>query len=94
MARRPGTQQHTKPQTKDPSEGVGVRVILYNCECHTFDSVITQLMRAIGCTHAAARRFAYLIHLNGQATVYTGTQEACDTVADVLADIGLRVRVV
>ena len=88
----PSKQSKTKRVSCDTT-GSGSKVVLFNCNCHTFDSVITQLMYAIGCSYEAANRYAHVIHLNGQATVYTGTQEKCDDVADKLAEIGLIVRV-
>lgn len=80
-------------RTSHDTSGEGSKVVLYNCNCHTFESVITQLIYAIGCTYEVANRYAHIVHLNGKATVYTGTQEQCDDVADKLAEIGLIVRV-
>lgn len=85
---------HTAKTERISHEGStrGSKVVLYNCSCHTFESVITQLMYAVGCSYEAGNRYAHIIHLNGKATVYTGTQEKCDDVADRLAEIGLIVR--
>ena len=94
MPSSPATTIHSKTKrTSHNSAGNGCKVILYNCNCHTFDSVITQLVYAIQCSYEAANRFAHVIHLTGKATVCTGTQEKCDDVADKLAEIGLIVRV-
>jgi ATP-dependent Clp protease adapter protein ClpS len=75
------------------TEGNACKVVLFNCNCHTFESVITQLMYAIGCSYESANRFAHIIHLNGKATVCTGERDLCEDVADKLAEIGLIVRV-
>jgi ATP-dependent Clp protease adapter protein ClpS len=82
----------TKRNSYDTSGGES-KVILFNCNCHTFDSVINQLMYAIRCSYEEANRFAHIIHVNGKATVYKGTAEECDGVADKLAEIGLIVRI-
>lgn len=79
--------------TATNGDGTGSKVVLFNCDCHTFDSVIKQLMYATGCSFEQAKRHAYVIHLNGKATVFTGSHEKCDTVADKLAEIGLIVRI-
>lgn len=94
MSDAPATTIHSKnKKTSRDTNGEGCKVVLYNCNCHTFESVITQLMYAIGCTYEAGNRYAHIVHLSGKATVYTGTQEKCDDVADKLAEIGLIVRV-
>jgi ATP-dependent Clp protease adaptor protein ClpS len=94
MPTAPSSTKKTKPRsTSHSGSGDGCKTILFNCNCHTFDSVIEQLMYAIGCTYAAGKRYAHIIHTTGQATVFTGTQEECDDVADKLAEIGLKVRV-
>ena len=94
MPSAPVTTIHVKTKkTSHDTNGKSSKVVLYNCNCHTFDSVITQLMYATGCTYEAGNRFAHIIHLNGKSTVYTGAQEKCDDVADKLAEIGLIVRI-
>jgi len=94
MTTSPSTTKHTKiKKASHDSSGEGSKVVLCNCNCHTFDSVIFQLVYAIECSFEQARRYAHVIHLNGNATVYKGTQEKCDDVADKLAEIGLIVRI-
>lgn len=91
----PTQQKYTKTRKNDGAgSGDAHKTILFNCNCHTFESVIDQLIYALGCSYEAARRFAHIAHSNGKATVFTGTQDACDAVADKLAEIGLMVRVI
>lgn len=65
------------------------RVILYNDEIHTFDEVISQLIKATGCSTARAEELAWQVHTNGKAAVYEGTFEECFRVQGVLREIQL-----
>ncbi|HOW28451.1 MAG TPA: ATP-dependent Clp protease adaptor ClpS [Elusimicrobiota bacterium] len=80
-----------------PSSGTGAafycKTILFNCDCHTFDDVATQLMRAIRCTYTRGLQLANVVHHTGSAVVYSGPRERCEAVAAVLEDIGLSVLV-
>jgi len=87
------TRKTKVKRTSDDAGADGCATVLYNCNCHTFESVIAQLMYAIGCTESAARRYAHIAHSGGKVTVFTGTRDACEDVADKLAQIGLVVRV-
>ena len=69
------------------------KAVLFNCECHTFDDVERQLMKATRCSLARARDLAWEVHSKGSAVVYTGPQERCEAVAATLEDIGLIVKV-
>lgn len=69
------------------------KVVLCNCNCHSFDEVAWQLTLAINCSLETAYRYAELAHSFGEATVFEGKRGACDEVAAILADIGLVVRV-
>jgi ATP-dependent Clp protease adaptor protein ClpS len=83
------------PETVDSSESRhGWQVVLFNCECHTFDDVERQLIKAVRCTLARARELSWEVHSRGQAVVYSGPRERCEAVAAVLEDIRLRVKVV
>ena len=82
------------PETADTSGSDSAwKVILFNCECHTFDEVERQLMKAIRCSLAQAREFSWQVHSKGLAVVYTGARERCEAVAAVLEDIRLVVKV-
>lgn len=66
-------------------------VILYDCDCHTFEDVITQLQKAIGCTPEKGEAFATEVHMKGRAVVYSGDDEECERVANILRQIRLQV---
>ncbi len=71
----------------------GWKTILMNCNCHTFDEVIEQIIKAIGCSHTRASQLASAVHHLGQATICEGERRYCEHVGDVLSVIGLRVEV-
>ena len=73
--------------------GTGWRVVLFNCECHTFDEVERQLVKAVHCSLAQARSWSWEVHSKGSAVVYKGAQERCEAVAGVLEDVKLLVKV-
>jgi len=66
-------------------------VILYNCDCHTFDEVIAQLQVATGCSQAKAEQIAEEAHQRGRAIAYTGEESRCEHAASILRAIGLQV---
>lgn len=67
--------------------------ILFNCDCHTFDEVARQLVKAIRCSYDQGMAIAAVVHTKGLAVVYTGPRERCEAVAMVLESIGLIVKV-
>jgi ATP-dependent Clp protease adaptor protein ClpS len=66
-------------------------VILYNCECHTFDEVILQMQKATGCSIERAKQVADEVHNSGRAIAFSGTLDACERVAVILRQIRLQV---
>jgi len=86
VATRKDSEQETKKQH-------AWRTVLFNCDCHTFDDVETQLLKAIHCSLSAARAFSWEVHTKGSAVVYSGARERCEAVAAVLEDIRLQVKV-
>lgn len=66
-------------------------VILYNCDCHSFDEVILQLQKAAGYSLQKAVQIAVEAHVRGRAIAFTGAAEDCDRVAGVLRSIRLQV---
>ena len=68
-------------------------VILFNCNCHTFDDVIEQLMLAIGCSSEKASQLAQVADQFGEVKVYEGSNEDCERVANIIGSIGLVVKV-
>jgi ATP-dependent Clp protease adaptor protein ClpS len=74
--------------------GEGSKVFLFNCECHTFEEVITQLLKAVpGMTRPLAEELAWRVHTTGLAEVYRGGASDCDRVAKILGETGLIVQV-
>jgi ATP-dependent Clp protease adapter protein ClpS len=72
---------------------LGWQVTLFNCDCHTFDEVERQLIKATSCTLSQARRYSNEVHTTGAAVVFRGAQVRCESVAGVLEDIKLKVKV-
>ena len=68
--------------------------ILHNCDCHTFDQVVRQLMKAIGCSEERGWELAWQVHNTGKAVVKVGSEPECVRVGNILAAIGLVVTVV
>jgi ATP-dependent Clp protease adapter protein ClpS len=96
---RLGAPQETRPVTE---EETGARTtteppwitILWNCDCHTFEQVARQLMKAIACSYDEGMAIAGRVHNDGKAVVRVGTRDDCERVGRILAEIGLRVSVV
>ena len=66
-------------------------VILYNCDCHSFDEVIHQLQVATACSQTRAEQIAEEAHHRGRAIAYTGDEAGCERAAGILRSIGLQV---
>ncbi len=66
-------------------------VILYDCDCHTFDQVETILQKATGCSLEKAEAIAIEVHTTGRAICFSGSQEECERVAKIIASIRLQV---
>lgn len=69
------------------------KVILYNDDVHTFDEVILQLQKALGCGQARAEKIAFEAHSRGKAIAYDGEFEDCFRVMGVLREIQLVVEI-
>jgi len=79
--------------TEDTDTEYGWRVTLFNCECHTFDEVEKQLIKATACSISQARSCSNEVHTKGSAVVFQGTAIRCESVATVLGDAKLLVKV-
>ena len=74
--------------------GEGHSVILFNCNCHTFEQVVAQLCKAVpGMTEGEAWEIARRVDSQGLAEVYRGGLPECERVAKIIAEIGLIVQV-
>jgi ATP-dependent Clp protease adapter protein ClpS len=67
--------------------------VLHNCDCHTFEEVVKQLMKAIACSEERGWELAWQVHNTGKAVVKVGSETECVRVGNVLASIGLVVTV-
>jgi ATP-dependent Clp protease adaptor protein ClpS len=67
--------------------------ILHNCDCHTFEDVVKQLMKAIGCSEERGWEIAWEVHNTGKSVVKVGPETECVRVGNILASIGLIVTV-
>ncbi|MFD2531210.1 ATP-dependent Clp protease adaptor ClpS [Gracilimonas halophila] len=65
------------------------RLILYDDDIHTFDEVISQLMKATGCSLSEAEDKTWKVHNEGKALVHEGEFEECLRIDGVLKEIQL-----
>jgi ATP-dependent Clp protease adaptor protein ClpS len=94
----PATPQTIPDIGEDIQTGSGAgfeaRVIVYNCDCHTYQQVIDLFCRFIpGMTSSKAFELAYRIDHEGEAAVFAGASGEAETIAAKLAGGGLRVAV-
>jgi ATP-dependent Clp protease adapter protein ClpS len=87
---RPLAEEETGERTGVPPPWL---TTLWNCDCHTFEQVASQLGKAIGCSYEEGMAIARRVHEDGRAVVRVGPRPECERVARVLAEIGLRVTV-
>ena len=82
-------------EDKTPTgDGFEAAVVVYNCNCHTYQQVITLFCEAIpGMTPQRAFELAYQIDHQGSATVYKGPWKTAEGIAKHLAGGGLRVAI-
>lgn len=93
MEEIPKTGQFEPEQDEEVLIGLPFKVILFNDDWHTFDEVINQLIKAIGCTIEQARGYAFEVHVKGKAIVYNGMLEECLKVSSVLEEIELNTQI-
>jgi len=88
------TPETIKDQSTGTGDGLEARVIVYNCNCHTYQQVIQLLCEAVpGMNPAKAFELAWRIDHEGSAAVYTGEHKTAEGIAKHLAAGGLRVTV-
>ena len=78
----------------DTKIGLGSRVILFNDDWHSFEEVISQLLKATKCTFEQARDRTFEVHVKGQSNVFTGPMSGCLQVSSVLEEIALMTQIV
>lgn len=76
-------------EQEDDNEQSPWRVILYDDDIHTFEEVIGQLKKALGCSRSHAEELTYKVHNEGKAEVFEGSFEECFEVNGVLKEIQL-----
>ncbi len=78
----------------DTGRDFDAAVIVYNCDCHTYQQVIDLFCRYIpAMTSSKAFELAWRIDHHGNAQVYQGPRASTEKVAAHLANGGLRVAV-
>ena len=90
MATNPLEQpvQDDEVLTQDPA-----KVILFNDEVHTFDEVISQLIKATRCSAEKAEGLAWEVHTTGKAVVFAGELSRCMQVSGILEEIHLMTQI-
>ncbi len=74
-------------------EQTPARVILFNDSTHTFEEVIGQIIKAIGCDTKKAEQITMEVHTKGKALVYEGEMSECLRVNSVLEEISLHTQI-
>ncbi len=69
------------------------RVVLYNDDVHNFEDVVRQIRKATDSSLLKAMEITYLAHNEGQSVVFEGSFVECQSVADVMREIGLMVQI-
>jgi len=83
------TDEHT-----GTGDGLEARVVVYNCNCHTYHQVISLFCEAIpGMNPTKAFELAWRIDHEGSATVFSGQWKTAEGIAKHLAGGGLRVAI-
>jgi len=80
-------------EEKKTSVDLPFKVILYNDNVHSFDEVIAQLIKALGCSFTKARSLAYEAHVKGKSTIFFGDLTACLKVSSILEEIALHTQI-
>ena len=84
----------TETTSIDVGDGFDARVIVFNCECHTYEQVIALFCQYIpGMNSTKAFELAWKIDQDGEAVMYAGTLEEAEGIAAKLGGGGLRVAV-
>jgi ATP-dependent Clp protease adapter protein ClpS len=73
---------------------IPIKVFLFNDNFHTFDEVIMQVCKAIGCSDQQAEEIAWEVHIRGKSIVFDGEIGDCLRVSSVLEEIGLHTQVI
>jgi len=82
-------------EDKDTDELVEhpAKVILFNDEIHSFEEVIGQIIKAVGCDTSKAETLTWEVHTKGKAMVFEGFMNECLKVSHVLEEIALMTQI-
>jgi ATP-dependent Clp protease adaptor protein ClpS len=85
----------TKPteQSFEPDLLDAYRVVLFNDEEHSFDEVIEQIIKAVGCSRQKAEKHTWEVHTRGRSIVFAGTMPLCLRVSSILEEIALKTEI-
>lgn len=78
---------------EDTGVGLAAKVILFDDDIHTFEEVIAQLIKAIGCSHQKAEAMTLEVHTRGKSAVYAGNLPDCLSVSGILEEISLHTQI-
>lgn len=81
--------QVAEEENTEEESGKPWKLILYDDDIHTFDEVINQLRKALGCSLTKAQELTFKVHNEGKAIVYEGAFEECLRINAVLQEIQL-----
>jgi ATP-dependent Clp protease adaptor protein ClpS len=88
------TPETIEEQKTGAGDGLEAKVVVYNCNCHTYQQVIQLFCEAIpGMTPGRAFELAWKIDHQGNAVVFEGDRTVAERIAKHLAGGGLRVAV-
>jgi ATP-dependent Clp protease adaptor protein ClpS len=88
------TPEIIERESTGSGDGLEGRVVLFNCNCHSYDDVVALLCQSVpGMTPSHAFELAWTIDNSGQAEVFSGPTETCNEISAVLGGGGLRVEV-
>ena len=66
----------TKPVIREPGQdGAGWKTTLFNCNCHTIEEVVAQIMKAINYSLSTARNLTNIAHHTGQMKICDCSEE-------------------
>jgi ATP-dependent Clp protease adaptor protein ClpS len=74
--------------------GLESKVVLFNDDWHSFEEVIIQIIKAIGCSFEQARDYTFEVHVKGKSIIFTGPMPRCLKVSSVLEEIALSTQII
>ena len=81
-------------EEEDVGVGLKSKVLLFNDDWHSFDEVIIQIIKAIGCSFDEARDKAFETHVRGKSVIFLGEFKDCLRVSSILEEIALHTQII